>query len=363
MAKIAVTNVAVFDGLELQEPTTIVFHSGTISSSKDTESAIIVDGTGCTLLPGFIDCHVHVDGEEDLREFSAHGVTSVADMANFKPDMQTLRAHADEPTSGLPSYKSAGICAVHPLSAHRKMLSFLPDQLLVPDATAASSFVRGRLEAGSDYLKIIADVPGFDEATLSALVLAAREQHVPSIAHAPTQATYDLAARAGVHMITHIPLDGIISEETIALLKTNGCICIPTLGMMSDSVGRLSQMPGGKAVSLDNALQNLKKVHAAGIPLCAGSDSNNLPHIGRPYGSTLHQELLLMASAGVSNKEVLRSATSDAAHYFGFSNRGRVEPGFRADLVLVEGNPLDDISATSQLKKIWIQGVEVEVKS
>jgi imidazolonepropionase-like amidohydrolase len=77
------------------------------------------------------------------------------------------------------------------------------------------------------------------------------------------------------------------------------------------------------------------------------------------HGISLHHELELLVDAGLSTLDALRAATSRPARYFGLADRGLIEPGRRADLVLVEGNPLQDITATRSIRRIWCGGVEV----
>ena len=78
-----------------------------------------------------------------------------------------------------------------------------------------------------------------------------------------------------------------------------------------------------------------------------------------PYGTSLHHELALLTEAGLSPVDALRSATVLAAQYWGLADRGVIAPGQRADLVLVDGDPLQDISAISQITAVWCAGVPV----
>ena len=123
---------------------------------------------------------------------------------------------------------------------------------------------------------------------------------------------------------------------------------------------------GNSSSSLDNALANLKKLHEAGVPICAGTDSNDYPEfpaISFPMGISYHEELELMRRGGMTTAQVLRSATSEAAKTFGFVDRGSVKEGLRADLVLVEGNPVEDISVSKNIRRVWIGGVEVPLSA
>jgi imidazolonepropionase-like amidohydrolase len=101
-------------------------------------------------------------------------------------------------------------------------------------------------------------------------------------------------------------------------------------------------------------------VHKAGVPVLAGTDANSekLSPFNVQHGESLHHELELLVEAGLSNLDALRAATSLPAQYFDLKDRGVIEPGRRADLILIAGNPLEDIKATRLLKRIWCAGIE-----
>src|SRR5690606_2821998 len=107
---------------------------------------------------------------------------------------------------------------------------------------------------------------------------------------------------------------------------------------------------------LENAIESVRRLHAAGVTILAGSDA---PNPGTAHGVTIHHELELLVRAGLSNLEALAAATSVPATRFSLGNRGRITPGARADLVLVRGNPLEDITATRSITSIWKNGFAV----
>jgi len=93
------------------------------------------------------------------------------------------------------------------------------------------------------------------------------------------------------------------------------------------------------------------------VPLLAGTDADSrLAFV--PYGTSLHHELELLVDAGLTTVDALRAATSPPARHFGLTDRGAVTSGLRADLVLVDGDPLADIRATRQIRRIWCGGTD-----
>jgi imidazolonepropionase-like amidohydrolase len=131
---------------------------------------------------------------------------------------------------------------------------------------------------------------------------------------------------------------------------------VPTLTMMDSIVANVAP-PGADYA---NARASVRLLHEAGVPILAGTDANDAPGTPSrvPHGESLHRELELLADAGLSPLEVLLAATARTARYFGLTDRGTIEPGKRADLILVEEDPLADIRATRSLLRIWCGGVE-----
>lgn len=95
-------------------------------------------------------------------------------------------------------------------------------------------------------------------------------------------------------------------------------------------------------------------VPSGGVPLLAGTDATPFAPL---HGESLHRELVLLTEAGLTNEEALAAATSVPARHFGLDDRGRIAPGLRADLVLVDGDPTHDITATSAIADVWRRGV------
>jgi imidazolonepropionase-like amidohydrolase len=101
----------------------------------------------------------------------------------------------------------------------------------------------------------------------------------------------------------------------------------------------------------------LRQLKAASVPILAGTDAS-MP--GTMHGASLHRELELLVKAGLTPVEALTAATSRPAGVFGLADRGRIAPGLRADLVLVEDDPSRDILATRRIRGVWKRGVEVD---
>jgi imidazolonepropionase-like amidohydrolase len=112
-------------------------------------------------------------------------------------------------------------------------------------------------------------------------------------------------------------------------------------------------------LNYDAAKESVTLLHNAGVPILAGTDSNSSPMAAVRHGASIHQEMELLVEAGLSNEEALRAATSLPAKWFRLKDRGVIAVGKRADLVLISGNPVEDICSTKNVKKVWVAGKEI----
>jgi hypothetical protein len=183
--------------------------------------------------------------------------------------------------------------------------------------------------------------------------------------------------------LVHIFLDSVADDEFAKTAKDKGAFIVATLTVVAsesragegqrlasdsrirpflapgqvDSLSSTFPMIDASAPYLTNALQSIRKLHAAGVPILAGTDAGNP---GTAHGASIHGELELLVRAGLTPTEALASATSLPAKYFNLPDRGRIAPGFRADLILVDGDPTTDITATRAITRVWKNGYAIE---
>jgi hypothetical protein len=115
--------------------------------------------------------------------------------------------------------------------------------------------------------------------------------------------------------------------------------------------------PGGAPRSYAAAEAAVRQLRAAGVPILAGTDAGNP---GTSHGAALHRELELLVRAGLTPAEALAAATGLTARHFRLADRGRIAPGLRADLLLVEGDPTADVTATRAIVGVWKAGVAMD---
>jgi imidazolonepropionase-like amidohydrolase len=345
MTRTAITGVRIFDGRGLLPPATVVIENGIIAAIS-VDPAGAGDGTGGVLLPGLIDAHVHLHGRESLEQLSSWGVTTALDMACGPAELLAGLREA----RGLTDIRSAGVPAIAPGSAHSH-IPLLGQLGLVHDPQEAARFVASRLAEGSDYIKIVLGSPGgdHDQPTLDALIAAAHAHGKLVIAHTASYGPAVRAIAAGVDAITHVPLDRPLDQGGVPF-------AIPTLAMMEAIVQRGAR-PG---TDYATARTSVTALHEACVPILAGTDANQAPGVPAAvsHGESLHRELELLVDAGLSTVDALRAATVLPAEYFGLNDRGVIEPGRRADMVLIDGDPVQDIKATQSIRRIWCGGAE-----
>jgi imidazolonepropionase-like amidohydrolase len=138
-----------------------------------------------------------------------------------------------------------------------------------------------------------------------------------------------------------------------------GQVCVPSL-IMEKTIVAAGIFPG---MNYKAAKESVAQLHKAGVPILAGTDSNSSPRAGVKREPAFHQELELLVEVSLSNEEALKAGTSLPAKWFRLEDSGVIEIGKRADLVLVAGNPLEDITATKNVSKVWVAGKEPPCKN
>lgn len=384
-------NVDVFDGYRMLRSQTVTIENGMIQSviatqaKTSTDSSTAIDGHGMTLLPGLIDAHVHIGGgEQPLEQGAALGVTTVLDMWGDPLNLAHLEkeiARGEHPNAA--DFRTAGTGATAP-NGHPTQMCGPPLPTLKPEDDV-QSFVDARFAEGSDYLKIIYEhaFPTLSVEQLHALVLAAHKRNKLVVAHESKQFEGLAEMQAGVDGVEHIFDDAPISREFIETAVATHMVFTPTLSILQAVGGD----PSGSALAADPrfepyilgwALQILtiklppemtkehhyevakaavRALYEAGVTILAGTDA---PNPDTSYGVSLHQELLLLTECGLSPEEALRAATSGPAREFGLIDRGRIESGRRADLLLVKGDPTKDVRATRDIVGVWKAGVPID---
>ncbi|KAI4863256.1 hypothetical protein F4820DRAFT_427449 [Hypoxylon rubiginosum] len=408
-ASLLITDVRIFDGENEILRGSVLVKDGVIKQVVTGEleapdsSTVVISKPGHTLIPGIIDGHIHADIDEHytaLTQSLKFGVTTVCDMHQEVENIGKLRARATQDTDSADfktSSQAATVSGGWPMAVitafdkseeTRARIGTWPDLKTKADV---ETFIRDRVNDKADYIKVmhedgngLAFKPALPPLELQKDVIQLAHQHgFLVVAHALSlQRTIDML-NAGVDGMTHTFCDNPPTKELIDAYLANNAHCNPTLATIGSltaeglkeqevyahdpRVQRLISLEGQKRLcacmgfgndksKAEHAYQSVRELKAAGIDVILGSDSAG-PAIGTAYGVTAHQELALFVNrCGFTPKEALKAGTSLVAKRLRLNDRGRIAEGLRADLVLIEGNPLEDIDKTLDIKGVWKQG-------
>lgn len=390
-----VRHARVFDGEKLLPATDVSVENGMIvaigNNPKVAAGTKEIDATGDTLLPGLIDSHTHTWANA-LQQALIFGVTTELDMfSDPKFDAHVRKREAARQNLDAADLRSSGTLVTVAKGHGTEYGIPIPVLAIAADA---QSFVDARIAEGSDYIKIIYDdgsayggsIPTLTKDELAAVITGAHNRKKMAVVHIGSQDGARDAIAAGGDGLAHIFEDEPPAPDFVALFKQHHGFVIATLTVNESVSGKAS----GESLVTDPRLSpyideqtaaNLKKafsprpksktnfsyalaavraLHAAGVPILAGTDA---PNPGTAHGVSIHRELELLVHAGLTPTEALRSATSVAARTFGLHDRGRIAPGLRADLLLVKGDPALDITATREIVAVWKTGAEADRSS
>jgi imidazolonepropionase-like amidohydrolase len=352
------------------------------------EGLPVIDGQGMTVLPGMIDAHAHAQVRENLERALQFGVTTELDMWNRRGFVAAMKREQER--TGAP-YRADLYSAINPATVREGYpYNFTPDVVERPtlySAAEADRFVRERFDEGSDYIKIMMEdgseagfsVPFLSRPMLRGLTEAAHRRGRLAVAHVTEKAHARNLLEDGIDGLVHVFVDEVIDPAMLqlavqrkvfvvatlaveeAFVTTAGgaeLIADPDLGpwLTEEEKASLLTPAPPTPLTLENveiAKRNVRFLHGAGVPILTGSDTPT-------HGVTIHRDLELLVEAGLSPRDALVGATSAAAKAFGLDDRGRLAPGLRADLWMVEGDPTTQIKATRAIRRVWKGGVEVE---
>jgi hypothetical protein len=346
---------------------------------------------GCTALPGLVDLHVHHPpaaalGQRELFAllFLAHGVTAVRDTGTFDLSLASHRRAIDSGARPGPrSFACGAILDGDPPG--------WPGARVVREPAEAEPAVAALAAEGADCLKVY---NGLDEASLRAIQAAAARRGLRIVAHVPFAVPFQQLANLEVqHLMGQDDDWGRLGDDAleryVAHSREAGLSHTPTLvafaraarlerrdELLADPVAALLPrvyrellwdpaqngllfllMPDGAWGELAGRVEQMERVvrrlHEAGVPVLAGSDSMN------PFvvpGASLHEEIRLLAEAGLGSEGALEAATRRAGEVLAVPDLGVLEAGAPADVAIFRGDPTRDPAALERLVAVVVRG-------
>jgi imidazolonepropionase-like amidohydrolase len=382
---------AVFDGVSssLTAKSSVLVADGRIAAVRDAREPLpagvrVIDLPGLTLMPGLIDTHMHLcfdasddpvghlagTGDDVLRRQMADaarralraGVTTVRDLGDrgyLALDLRD-RGSGDDP---LPTILAAGPPITTP-GGHCHFLGGAASGI-----RGVRAAVRERAERGVDIIKVMASggnltpgslphEPQFGAASLRAIVDEAHRQGLPVTAHAHGPRSIADAVTAGADGIEHasfMTADGVDAPATvIRAIARRRTVIGWTVGQ---EPGQQASLMPAIASRLAGMIARRRRLYESGAVLVAGSDAGVSP--AKPH-DVLRFATDDLAAAGMSPAEVLWAMTSRAAQACGLGHRkGRIAAGFDADILAIDGNPLEDPAVIRRLRAVYAGGLPV----
>jgi imidazolonepropionase-like amidohydrolase len=353
----------------------------------------VVDGKGKTLMPGLIDLHCHLNQPADVMRRLLPvalnwGVTTIRMTGNDKPEVMGVYADAKAGRLASPRVFTAGQ-GFNPTGGPYAGAPTLNPK--TPEE--AREGVRRHKALGADFLKIWMADPGFPPEVLAAIVDEAKAQNLPITVHIANAAQVKRVADLGVTDIMHEARDGM-NAEFVAYAKAHHLSFVPTLGqgqsrwyyyehpeivampakydgfyargraMLADEARKQSIVGAADFQAVkqrfkDNNYPFIKYMWDNGVPIAVGTDCGAEASQTTPVGHTTHQEIAMYVEAGLTPVQAIQAATLNPARILQRTQDpayGSVRPGKIADLVLVNGDPTRDITATARIARVMQGG-------
>ena len=345
--------------------------AGPAASVRVPRGVSTIDVGGRAVLPGLWDMHAHVGQPEWGPIYLASGVTTARDMGGEFEAVTTLRDAWRDGRADGPRLLLAG------LVDGRGPASF--GAVTAANLDEGRAVVRRYKTAGFQQIKIYSLL---DRPTVAAIVDAAHSAGMTVTGHIPNGLTLRDVVELGFDHVAHLVVRGEPGSDelrdTVALLKAHGTVIDPTISW-NELLGRSPQTPiasfqpgiahaapplrrlieganGGSLTPeqarqrLSRSLEIIKALHDAGVPIVAGTDK------GVP-GVSVAREIELYVQAGLSPIDAIRAATAVPARVMGLAGEsGTIAPGLRADLIVVDGNPLERISDIRKVTMVSANG-------
>jgi imidazolonepropionase-like amidohydrolase len=367
----------------------VVLNGDTISAVRPVGSepvdgnAETINAPGATLMPGLIDLHMHLFQwgqrhdipweRESILEAGLRGVRNASTLLDMGVTTARDVASRDNLSIQLRDLINEGVVRGPRLLASGTQLEaqgraayfFRAIYVNGPDESRAAA--RRQLRAGADWIKIMATSgvgggtgklvgePGWQELGQDEMAAAATEAHQAGrriTAHAIGNAGIKAAVRAGVDCIEH---GDYLDDEAIELMLERNVGLVPTL-LITRNLGASGRERGFEQNIIDRAqrtldagFESVRQAFAAGIRVATGSDVD--------LDETAAQEVAMLREAGIQPMDSLLAATKVAASIISLDDRiGTVEPGKIADLILMPGDPLADVSALEKVTHVFQGG-------
>lgn len=408
-ADLVITNARIITGTgEVIENGSVLIKGNRILSIKkepgSVEGSTVIDAEGKSVLPGLIDAHVHLliedltslphsDGELEafirddlpgrLRAFLQSGITTVISTGDFWPAISKVRENIRSGellgprlfTSGPVFTAPGGSPAAGPICGSPRTDQDNPwcrehIAAVVESRRQAREAVDRLARAGVDFVKMVSDSispPGLEQLgpeLVAEIIAAAHDHGLKAYAHINEMEHARTIVKFGLDGLVHVPFATSAesrSENLVKVMERRGVTAVTTSVTSQDLRDRFADEGRNELAemfsdNLRDRLQAIRRIAETDASLVVlGTDTPNLPP-----AEAFHREVRLLKEANLTPTQIIQATTRNAAVHLGLENElGTLETGKLADLIVVDGNPLEDVSELKNIKVVVKDGVVV----
>jgi imidazolonepropionase-like amidohydrolase len=371
-----------------------------IQSEVSKQPGLRIPLNGKYVIPGLIDAHVHITGSPafpyvvtdpmlNANSSLLCGVTTLIDLFYPESTFKDAREKAARQPAAYATLLMAGPILTAP-GGHGTEYG-VPTRTIT-SVEEAKKITNEVIDGGVDVIKLVYEdapekyIPSINKDMVKAIVEAAHRRNKKVFAHIDRAAQAVDCAEAGADVLAHMPADSLTGDQ-LKKLKVSGIVIVPTITVlqsalegldakyMSDTLlwatanpdyldnfthGKIPAPPQERMRKFFPASkfhENLANCIKAKIPILAGTDAGNHAVF---YGYSLHNELLQYTLSGMTNAEALCSATQNISLVFPGIKTGKIIPGYDADLVVLNADPLKNIENTKSISMVFHKGEQVK---
>jgi len=365
--ELVIQNVGLFDGYQYMGKVNIAINADTVAAitAEKIIGDSVIDGTNKYVIPGLVNAHVHATKIEDLQAGYPLGILYMLNMHTGLEERELKWKQICRDSVGFSTLYGSGHAATVP-GGHPTQFS--PDMETINDSVSIEDWVDHRIAKKADYIKIIRDhhewmgyppLPTLSYEQIQQLIEYAHSMGYKAVVHSTTVEEMVKIARfkpdGFVHMLDYKE-DYPVPESYYNALAKSGVFVVTTGGISlkqsDDAPPFVKEWTRNNLLDVEQRAAIIKKMHEHGILIVAGTDSQE----GQmDFGAEYFLELDLYKMAGLSNLEILKTATGNAAKAFNLPI-GELKVRGKANIVLLRGNPLDDLENLRKVEQVWKNG-------
>lgn len=364
---IVIEKVNLFDGYEDLGTVNVAINNDTIAaiSTKQLNADSIIDGSDRYMIPGLVNAHVHASSIEDLKAGYPLGILTLLNMHTGLEERELEWKKTTKDSIGFSTLYGAGHAATVP-GGHPTQFS--PDMETINNSLSIEDWMNNRISKNVDFIKIIhteggwmdePEGPTLDYEKIKELIELSHSRgfkavvHVGEVKEMETIATFK--PDGFVHMLSR-KKDLPVPDSYFKAISASGAFVVPTAGInlkpMDGLPPFMQEWISNNLLDAKESAEIIAKMHKAGILIVAGTDAQE----GQMnFGEDYFLELELYKMAGLSNLEVLKTATGNAAKAFDLPI-GELKVGSQATFILLNENPLNDLSNLRKIEQVWKNG-------